>query len=129
MTRAAFQASAPKPSSVDPIPVEFTGYYQDDPYVGDDANRPDGFDWHTAQWAETIEFVAVAPWDEVNRVIKSVAQDTDGNLIVAASIDLSHFLISNGYRDEDRRRMASLLRDRCRVLDQRKVRARHLSGP
>lgn len=106
-----------RPENVAPIAMKLSGWYQADPYTDDD--RPEGFEWRSAQWHEVINFVAIAPWNEVNRVIRGIAQDTDGNLIVAAGIDLSRFMVQNAVEGEDQEKMAALLNDRCRVLSQK----------
>lgn len=110
-----YKFSATRPADPEPIEITLDGGYQSDP-----GNLPDGTDWRDASWEETFHFVRYAPWSQVNAVIASVAQDNDGNLIVAGGLDLSRFLIGNAV-DADQRALRELLNDRHRVVDQKVI--------
>lgn len=96
---------------LEPHEIELTGPYQSDP-----GDLPDGVDWRSARWHETIRFVAVGPWDLVNGVIRAIGVNSEtGAIMIAAGVDLTRFMVGNAI-DDDKPKMRALLADPHKVI-------------
>lgn len=103
------------PESREPHVVNFTGFYQTDP-----GDLPEGTDWRSATWTESVRFLPQAPWEIVNSVIAGVGQTAAGDIIISGGVDLSRFLVGAAI-DEDQPKVRALLRDRNRAMHRKYV--------
>lgn len=115
MTTQAIVIEGDRPESIEPIPITLTGWYQSDP-----GDLPAGADWREAQWRETIRFVAVGKWEDVNRIIANVGINEEGTVLISGGVDLTRFMVGNAIED-DKKAMQALLSNPHKVITRKTI--------